>query len=252
MSDSQQSISIGRGCAEFYIITHEIAHTLGLIHEMSRYDRDDWITVLFDRVGASWVGQYRKSSPDRTTNLNVPYDYGSVMHYSAYSGGTVEVLAKRKEYQHTMGNTYGPVFNDLLILNRYYQCSDRCTYGANCQNSGFRHPRNCNICVCPNGFGGADCSQRQSGENGAPPGCGQTVQAGYQYQTLTGRVTAGAKGPGDRMNAWRNAGCHFHIQAPPGKHVEIQMQSLNGICSPECAYGGAEVKFGDLTSVGAK
>ncbi|KAH7702500.1 CRE-NAS-23 protein, partial [Aphelenchoides avenae] len=84
-------------------------------------------------------------------------------------------MAKRKEYQHTMGNFYGPVFKDLLVLNRFYKCTERCFTGAQCKNAGFRNPRDCQKCICPNGFGGTDCSQRQAGENGAPADCGATV-----------------------------------------------------------------------------
>lgn len=101
--------------------------------------------------------------------------------------------AVQPHYLHTMGSTYGPVFTDLLLINRYYGCeckfkieivkivgrlSAKCPAGAVCKNEGFRHPRNCNKCICPNGFGGDDCSERQSGEGGAPANCGQTVTVG--------------------------------------------------------------------------
>ena len=64
----------------------------------------DWINILFDRVGASWVGQYRKSSPDRTTNLNVPYDYGSVMHYSGCEHRFSRFHDLLKYYTHFQAN----------------------------------------------------------------------------------------------------------------------------------------------------
>lgn len=50
---------------------------------MSRYDRDDAITILWNKIASGWTSQYRKTTPQSTTNLNVPYDYGSVMHYGA-------------------------------------------------------------------------------------------------------------------------------------------------------------------------
>ncbi|KAH7725057.1 CBN-NAS-23 protein [Aphelenchoides avenae] len=224
---------------------------------MSRYDRDDWIKVQYDSLEEWKRAQFGKSTPERSTNLGVAYDYGSVMHYSAYSydGKTMEVMAKRKEYQHTMGNFYGPVFKDLLMLNRFYKCTERCSTGAQCKNAGFRHPRDCQKCICPNGFGGADCSERQVSENGAQADCGSTLTATSEYQYLSGKVSSGkniGRVTNPYYNIWRPKACHYHIRAPVGKRVELTVESVTGPCSPECSYGGTEVKFDNLTRVGAR
>lgn len=171
-----------------------------------------------------------------------------------------------------MGNSYGPIFSDLLVVNRYYGCDGKgktkrglmvtCTVSAmsamslekcarveekaQCRNRGFPNPNNCLQCVCPNGFGGVLCEARASGEGGAPPDCGSSVRALDVYQTLKGDVEADIDGQD------RQAVCHFHIAAPRGRRIEIAVDSLNGSCSPDCLFGAVEIKYDDLTRGGAR
>ncbi|KAH7702072.1 metalloprotease 1 precursor [Aphelenchoides avenae] len=250
-TQSEQELSIGDGCETFGTVTHEIGHALGMFHHHSRSDRDSFISVLTQNLRPGWDRQFAKVDSSMSSNLNVHYDYGSVMHYTAYDPSTQKVmfLAKDKRYQHTMGNNYGPVFSDLLLMNRYYKCTDKCGSGK-CKNGGFPHPRNCNSCICPNGFGGSDCSQRAAGEGGAPSSCGKTVQASAQPQTLSGSAQAGS-GSGPQRISLRQAGCHYHIRAPAGQRVELKFQRVSGTCTQECALGGTEVKYDHFTRVGA-
>uniref|UniRef100_A0A0N4WUG7 Metalloendopeptidase n=1 Tax=Haemonchus placei TaxID=6290 RepID=A0A0N4WUG7_HAEPC len=41
----EQNLSLGAGCESVATAAHEIGHALGLLHTMSRYDRDDYITL---------------------------------------------------------------------------------------------------------------------------------------------------------------------------------------------------------------
>ncbi|KAK6015569.1 astacin, partial [Ostertagia ostertagi] len=49
----QQIVSIGPGCEPFGISSHEVAHALGMFHEQSRFDRDNWVNVYPNRVPRS-------------------------------------------------------------------------------------------------------------------------------------------------------------------------------------------------------
>ena len=52
----EQIISIGPGCVHKYIIMHELMHAVGFFHENTRYDRDQYVKVLW------WNIQHGKES----------------------------------------------------------------------------------------------------------------------------------------------------------------------------------------------
>ncbi|PIO58048.1 astacin [Teladorsagia circumcincta] len=62
---------------------HELAHTLGFYHTQSRYDRDDYITVIGQNINQNYSDQFEKQTNETNNNYGLPYDYGSVMHYRA-------------------------------------------------------------------------------------------------------------------------------------------------------------------------
>lgn len=66
-------------------ILHEILHVLGFLHEQNRSDRDDHIKINYDNIKKDTLRNFKKISPSETLSFNVPYDYDSVVHYSAYA-----------------------------------------------------------------------------------------------------------------------------------------------------------------------
>jgi hypothetical protein len=64
-------------------MTHELGHALGLFHEQSRPDRDNYVTVLTNNINPAAITNFDKSSSTDVQTYGVPYDYGSVMHYAA-------------------------------------------------------------------------------------------------------------------------------------------------------------------------
>lgn len=69
-----------RSCARGSVI-HEVLHAAGFYHEQSRNDRDNYVTIMWDEMFSSSRSAFEKSS-GRSRDIG-PYDYGSVMHYSA-------------------------------------------------------------------------------------------------------------------------------------------------------------------------
>lgn len=90
VNEGRQSINLdtaGR-CGNGATI-HEIAHAVGIWHEQSRNDRDNFVTIDFNNVpenrrhNFSKVGQFAGQGDDGVDTGS--YDFGSIMHYSAYA-----------------------------------------------------------------------------------------------------------------------------------------------------------------------
>jgi astacin (peptidase family M12A) len=65
-------------------ITHELMHAAGFYHEQSRGDRDEFITIVWNEITPDMVSNFDKRDA-RGQDIGA-YDYGSIMHYSAYAG----------------------------------------------------------------------------------------------------------------------------------------------------------------------
>lgn len=50
MAGGRQTMSIGYGCIYKGTIQHEAMHAVGFWHEQSRYDRDDYVEVIWDNI----------------------------------------------------------------------------------------------------------------------------------------------------------------------------------------------------------
>jgi astacin len=142
------------------------------------------------------------------TTFDLPYEYGSNMHYGAMSftiNDTVGIVANNPYYQYTMGGEYFPSFLDILKINMLYNftstvykvdwisgliyffiCSGNCASATIvCQYGGYPDPKNCAICRCPYGFAGKTCTQLQPPTFGGF--CNGAVLIGNDnYQTLSG------------------------------------------------------------------
>ncbi|MDE2757191.1 MAG: M12 family metallopeptidase, partial [Acidobacteriota bacterium] len=77
----EQEITVPERCGTGGII-HEIGHAAGLYHEQSREDRDSHVEVLFDNIDKRYI--FASNQRIRTADDIGPYDYGSIMHYSAF------------------------------------------------------------------------------------------------------------------------------------------------------------------------
>ena len=104
------------------IILHEIGHALGLWHEQSRPDRDNYVYVdsFLNQVASNNFGKRRDSVIDYQAT---GYDYASVMHYP----DTFIEVTNLEEYERqgspVIGNySRGLSESDILQVNRMYKC----------------------------------------------------------------------------------------------------------------------------------
>lgn len=78
----EQIIEISNSCKKM-TIAHEIGHALGLWHEQSRTDRDQYIKIIWDNISSQHLFNFNQHVKDGKDVGE--YDYDSVMHYSAYA-----------------------------------------------------------------------------------------------------------------------------------------------------------------------
>ena len=172
---------------------HEIGHTLGYVHTQSRSDRNSFITVLTSNIAESYLGNFFiwAFGTMQFTDVSLPYDYSSLMHYNGYGfskNGQPTITTLDPRYELTIGQREVPTFYDYKSINRLYcfQTSKTKRFfffdrkktfrflplacpqmfnGNACENNGYLDPRTCSRCICPEGFGGTFCNQRDPTSN---------------------------------------------------------------------------------------
>ena len=61
------------------VVMHELAHAQGILHEQSRKDRDNYVTIKLENVKSGKEHNFKKHADAKTDGF--PYDYKSMMHY---------------------------------------------------------------------------------------------------------------------------------------------------------------------------
>lgn len=78
----KQTIQIDSGCGRGSV-AHEILHAAGFMHEQTRNDRDQHVTIVWDEIDPGKEHNFEQR-PDLLQDIG-EYDYGSILHYSAYA-----------------------------------------------------------------------------------------------------------------------------------------------------------------------
>ncbi|XP_076231132.1 zinc metalloproteinase nas-1 [Calliopsis andreniformis] len=108
-------------------VIHELMHVIGFLHEQSRYERDEYVRILWNNILSGHGGNFEKASKQTTDAFGVGYDYGSVMHYSANAfsrNGQPTIVAKTSS-KVQLGQREGFSKRDIQKIRKMYKCNKR-------------------------------------------------------------------------------------------------------------------------------
>jgi hypothetical protein len=78
----EQAIYLGTSCHRLWTVIHEMGHAVGLLHEHTRPDREDFVEVYEARIAKDdWPNFNQVQMGARKSG---EYDYASIMHYSVF------------------------------------------------------------------------------------------------------------------------------------------------------------------------
>lgn len=120
-----QPHAVGTGCFRFGTVLHEFIHALGFHHMQNVYDRDNSIRINWENVRPDRFDSFDTRPSSQVSNFAVPYDVGSLMHYSqttSSANGLPTMTALFNPHNRSMGQRIGATPEDILRINRMYNC----------------------------------------------------------------------------------------------------------------------------------
>lgn len=111
------------------ILVHEFLHMLGVYHEQSRSDRDDFVEIKWDNIQDDAVGNFQKK-PGTTDYYD--YDYGSIMHYrsTSFAKDPSKPTIVPKQPGAVIGQRQSMSFGDRQTIAKMYQRFEKRGYAG--------------------------------------------------------------------------------------------------------------------------
>jgi len=117
------SIRLARGCWRKGTVMHEIGHSIGLFHEQSRPDRDNYVRILWENIIERNKFNFNKLTTSRIDSRGTPYDYDSMMHYGSRffsKNGKNTIQTKNSRDQNRIGSRSGFSKTDIVQIKKMY------------------------------------------------------------------------------------------------------------------------------------
>uniref|UniRef100_A0A1B6E272 Metalloendopeptidase n=2 Tax=Clastoptera arizonana TaxID=38151 RepID=A0A1B6E272_9HEMI len=125
-----QILNLSEKCVRHGVVVHEFLHALGLYHQQSAPNRDDYVTVNWDNIEPDHKHNFDKYNTSTVTDYGVGYDYNSIMHYSshAFSKNEKKTLEpKQKEVK--IGQRKHISDKDIKKIRKIYNCDSKSGMG---------------------------------------------------------------------------------------------------------------------------
>lgn len=106
-------------------MAHELSHALGIWHEQSRPDRDNFVRIVWENIATNARSNFNKYTTGVDT-LGSPYDYYSIMHYEskAFSVNGKPTIIPLKQGVDLISAALKKSLTaiDVDVLRKYYNC----------------------------------------------------------------------------------------------------------------------------------
>ncbi|XP_026473564.1 zinc metalloproteinase nas-4-like isoform X1 [Ctenocephalides felis] len=106
-------------------VIHELMHAVGFTHEQNRAERDNYVSIRWSNIRSGVESNFEKVEASEYYGFGVPYDYRSVMHYSANAfsvNGQPTIVAKNSQDNSKMGQREGFSSGDIRKIRQMYNC----------------------------------------------------------------------------------------------------------------------------------
>ncbi|TGZ75959.1 hypothetical protein CRM22_000094 [Opisthorchis felineus] len=174
ITEGKNEIILNSLCRTVGQILHELAHTLGLLHEIMRPDRNDYIVLHEENIAKHYKQEFDIQPALYTHLWDRTFDFQSITLYDPFSF-TMSSNPVWEPRKHLKSTPLFPLrekdlsFEDAVAINRLYNCAANCTQRKRkCNGNAFLTAR----CRCETAEWCVDLEPNQ---------CPRLIKEGYCY-----------------------------------------------------------------------